>query len=254
MLLRRAAGKSVLKSEGIGLGHKLPVASSWIAWIWRKRVQHQKIRRREKKRRTKPTERIVFNMLEDDGKRFLDRSYVHTDYCTVFFAFPTVTPPTKHLLHSFPHLSPILPIPMARHLRCPPTPPSTPAANPNHQFRAHSPASFITHPTPAQLGIVPYPEWRLDMVDKAHKAGMEDLGLAMQVALCGGNASPENNSSGSEDDVSDAEWEGWMRDLSRQRRVHRQKQAQKESTTAPASGSLSSPLSSSPESDSHYFI
>lgn len=90
----------------------------------------------------------------------------------------------------------------------------------------------------------------MDMVDKAHKAGMGDLGLAMQVALRGVNTGTVGDGANSEDDISDVEWEGWMRDLSRQRKVHRKSQAQKESMDA----IVSSPLSSSPESDSHYVI
>ena len=85
------------------------------------------------------------------------------------------------------------------------------------------------------------------MVDKAHNAGTGDLGLAMQVVLLGVNASPAIEDISSEED--EVEWERWMRDLSRQPRLHRQK-AHKE--TAPAV--VSSPLSSSSESESQYVI
>ena len=87
------------------------------------------------------------------------------------------------------------------------------------------------------------------MVDKAHNAGMGDLGLAMQVASLGVSAGPAIEDINSEEDISDVEWEGWMRDLSTQRRLHRQN-AHKE--TAPAV--VSSPLSSSSESESQYVI
>ena len=87
------------------------------------------------------------------------------------------------------------------------------------------------------------------MVDKAHNAGMSDLGLAMQVAPLGVSAGPAIEDINSEEDISDVEWEGWMRDLSTQRRLHRQN-AHKE--TAPAV--VSSPLSSSSESESQYVI
>ena len=87
------------------------------------------------------------------------------------------------------------------------------------------------------------------MVDKAHNAGTGDLGLAMQVVLLGVNASAAIEDISSEEDVSEVEWERWMRDLSRQPRLHRQK-AHKE--TAPAV--VSSPLSSSSESESQYVI
>jgi len=87
------------------------------------------------------------------------------------------------------------------------------------------------------------------MVDKAHNAGMGDLGLAMQVTLLGVSAGPAIEDISSEEDISEVEWEGWMRDLSRQRRLHQQK-AHKE--TAPTV--VSSPLSSSPESESQHVI
>ena len=87
------------------------------------------------------------------------------------------------------------------------------------------------------------------MVDKAHNAGMGDLGLAMQVAPLGVSAGPAIEDINSEEDISDVEWEGWMRDLSTQRRLHRQN-AHKE--TAPVV--VSSPLSSSSESESQYVI
>ena len=87
------------------------------------------------------------------------------------------------------------------------------------------------------------------MVDRAHNAGMGDLGLAMQVALRGVSVGTPDEDISSAEDISDVEWEGWMRDLSRQRRICLQA-AHKES----APGDMSSPLSSSPESDPHHVI
>ena len=87
------------------------------------------------------------------------------------------------------------------------------------------------------------------MVDKAHNAGMGDLGLAMQVALLGVSTGPAIEDISSEEDISDVEWEGCMRDLNTQRRLHRQK-AYKETALVV----VPSPLSGSPESESQHVI
>ena len=179
-----------------------------------------------------------------------DYSYSPTDYNTAFTSFLRVlhrhsphTTSSSFLPSSFVHTT---------YRASSNSPPLTPTPSPStptlYSKELDTFGSILAH-TPTQLGIVPYPEWRLEMVDKAHYAGMGDLGLAMQVALLGVSAGPAIEDISSEEDISDVEWEGWMRDLSRQRRLHRQK-AHKE--TAPAV--VSSPLSSSPESESQYVV
>ncbi|EPQ58818.1 hypothetical protein GLOTRDRAFT_125145 [Gloeophyllum trabeum ATCC 11539] len=89
-------------------------------------------------------------------------------------------------------------------------------------------------------GCVPYPEWRIDLVTRARRVGMGDIGPVLEWVLLGDRVDAKGKAkeaedwrrSGSwsvdgsvdvdaaedDDEDSEKEWEGWMGDLERQRR------------------------------------
>ena len=87
-----------------------------------------------------------------------------------------------------------------------------------------------------RLGTLPYPEWRIRTVNRAHQAGMGGVGKAMEWVLRNeiwsyepvvrrGSMSSRYDENGDAnnmvdqngiEDLSDLEWEGWTRDLERQ--------------------------------------
>ncbi|KAF8842078.1 hypothetical protein BDN67DRAFT_1067996 [Paxillus ammoniavirescens] len=128
----------------------------------------------------------------------------------------------------------------------------------------------------------PYPEWRINTVENARKAGMGDVGKPMAWILWTENGLgdsllgnirkhrrafseemqyktitiPSDIYPGSEcdgsDDESEIEWEGWMRDLERQGRVKQHSEKANESSTSRqtyTSTRMSTSLPSPPLSD-----
>jgi hypothetical protein len=119
----------------------------------------------------------------------------------------------------------------------------------------------------AAYDTIPYPEWRINTVENARKAGMGDVGKAMAWVLwtekglgesLSGNIRhhrqafsremqykpiPPDIYCGSDDDSDDdseMEWEGWMRDLERQSRVKHSSRSSRQAHI-PVSSSLPSP-------------
>ncbi|PBL04417.1 hypothetical protein ARMGADRAFT_1158223 [Armillaria gallica] len=142
---------------------------------------------------------IVLDLLEDSGYlsllRTLHRLFPH-EHLSVCEASTFVS----SLLPSLD--SPSTPIP--------PTPP---------------PTSTSTHPSsllpslPHNYGALAFPEWRTELVHRARKAGMGNIGGAMG-CLMWGLAHMREEEEEVEEDESDtgslAEWDGWMVDLARQ--------------------------------------
>ncbi|KAF9223456.1 hypothetical protein BS17DRAFT_734300 [Gyrodon lividus] len=151
----------------------------------------------------------------------------------------------------------------------------------NHWDGVSSPAiTPLVYSSP--YDAVPYPEWRINTVENARKAGMGDVGKPMAWVLWTekglgdsllGNIRqqrqafsqemryktstiPSDIYPGSEedrsDDESEIEWEGWTRDLERQGRVKQQSEKASRSATCrqPCTSSrVSTPLPSPPLSD-----
>jgi hypothetical protein len=132
----------------------------------------------------------------------------------------------------------------------------------SHSIPSSALTSFASYDT------IPYPEWRINTVENARKAGMGDVGKAMAWVLWSekglGNIrhhrqafsremqyktpAPPDIYCGSDDesdDESEMEWEGWMRDLERQGRV----KSNEASTQAHVSIAMSSSLPSPPLSE-----
>jgi len=129
--------------------------------------------------------------------------------------------------------------------------------------------SFALRPA---FGVHPYPEWRVDVVRRALRAGVGDVGSAMDFLMWGNDSNGDeamdslggkgtrkpkwavgreakrqdlfdNDGSDdsyygdveSEEDMSEAEWEGWMGDLERQ--GHVAEATKRRENTRAASGS-----------------
>ena len=130
----------------------------------------------------------------------------------------------------------------------------------------------VSHNSFASYDTIPYPEWRINTVENARKAGMGDVGKAMAWMLWTEKGLGESllgnirhhrqafsremqykptippdiycGSDDESDDDSEMEWDGWMRDLERQSRVkHHSDKVARSSRQAhiPASASLPSP-------------
>ncbi|KZT29576.1 hypothetical protein NEOLEDRAFT_1128368 [Neolentinus lepideus HHB14362 ss-1] len=103
-----------------------------------------------------------------------------------------------------------------------------------HRRAPSSLSSSVLPPQPDSDSAVPFPEWRLDLVDRARKVGMGDLGPVLEWALLGeetkkkdwrrsGSWNVEDNEE-EEEAESEKEWEHWTGDLERQRKFKAEKE------------------------------
>ncbi|KAK0199401.1 hypothetical protein DFS33DRAFT_1368010 [Desarmillaria ectypa] len=155
---------------------------------------------------------IVLDLLEDSGYLSLLRTlhrlfpHEHLSICEASTFVSTLLPSLN---------SPSTPVP--------PTPP---------------PTSASTHPTsllpslPHNYGALAFPEWRTELVHRARKAGIGNIGGAMGCLMWGlVHAREEEEVEEDESDTGSlAEWDGWMVDLPRQAN------AMKEREQEPANG------------------
>ncbi|KAF8134999.1 hypothetical protein EV363DRAFT_1447792 [Boletus edulis] len=139
----------------------------------------------------------------------------------------------------------------------------------SHHATASPASSFASYDT------IPYPEWRINTVENARKAGMGDVGKAMAWVIWTEKGLGESllgnirhhrhafseemqykttfapdiycGSDDESDEDSEMEWDGWMRDLERQSRVKQQSEKTSKSSVSsrqahiPSTTSLPSP-------------
>ncbi|KAH0833266.1 hypothetical protein J3R83DRAFT_12329 [Lanmaoa asiatica] len=191
---------------------------------------------------------IVLDMLDDHGKFSQSRRRTHNEALSAFSSILRIL----HRHACQPMSSSFVPSPSLISVS-------------HHSIASPAATSFASYDT------IPYPEWRINTVENARKAGMGDVGKPMAWVLWTEKGIGETllgnirhhreafsremqyktttvlpdiycGSDDDSDDDSEMEWEGWMRDLERQSRA-------KERSEMPISSTVSRPLPSPPLSE-----